>query len=76
MVIVAFKDNREKLVNFFATPYKDTKEAKKHMEADAMAYASVHNGQPKWVAPRSEDYLEVKGKDGCVCRWQYMVMNA
>lgn len=71
MVIVTFKDNREKLVAFFAGKFKTVAEAKRHMEADAYAYADVHGGCPKWINPKSEDYLEVEGTDGANCIWQY-----
>lgn len=71
MVIVTFKDNRQKLVAFFANKFKTVAEAKRHMEADACAYASVHGNIPKWVNPKNEDYLEVEGTDGCTCIWQY-----
>ena len=71
MVIVTFKDSRHKLVAFFCSTFKTVAEAKRHMEADAYAYSSVHGGIPKWINPMSEDYLEVKGDDGHTCIWQY-----
>lgn len=78
MVIVTFKDSRTKLVNFFEASFKTVAEAKREMEADARAYASVHGNipkwhgnNPKWVNPKNEDYLEVKGTDGINCIWQY-----
>ena len=71
MVIVTFKDNREKLVAFFVKKFTTVADAKLHMEKDALDYANVHGGLPKWVNPQNEDYLEVEGTDGCTCVWQY-----
>ena len=71
MVIVMFKDNRKKLAAFFVQKFKTVADAKLHMEGDALHYASVHGGLPKWVNPQNEDYLEVEGTDGCTCIWQY-----
>ena len=71
MVIVMFKDNRKKLAVFFVQKFKTVADAKLHMEGDALHYASVHGGLPKWVNPQNEDYLEVEGTDGCTCIWQY-----
>ena len=71
MVIVTFKDNRNKLVNFFVNKFKTVADAKLHMEGDALHYAAKHDGLPKWVNPQNEDYLEVEGTDGCTCIWQY-----
>ena len=71
MVIVMFKDNRKKLAAFFVQKFKTVADAKLHMEGEALHYASVHGGLPKWVNPQNEDYLEVEGTDGCTCIWQY-----
>ena len=71
MVIVTFKDDRNKLVNFFVNKFKTVADAKLQMEKDAMFYAIAHGGLPKWVNPKNEDYLEVEGTDGCTCVWQY-----
>ena len=72
MVIVAFKNSRDKLVNFFAASYESVNLAKADIEADAKAFAAYHKGRVRWVKPKTEDYCEVKGKDGESCVWQYM----
>lgn len=85
MYVVTFRNSYDLLTSMFTEKYSSVKAAKNAIQFDAEVFKAAHNHttkhdaycgnkrrvSAKWVKPKTEDYYEVKAKDGTSCIWQY-----
>lgn len=79
---VTFRNSNDKLTSMFEETYTSVESAKIAIESDAAFFLNRHKyvgditgtrirQQRHWKNPKTEDYYEVRGQDGCSCIWQY-----